>query len=74
MNAATITQLSQWLENHGDDFLSWRDGCIVVESYYDKRFCALGGNTQTMISFFEDYGTMDEAGRRYIDSIKADNT
>ena len=68
-----LDALVQFLENHGEDFLSWRDGCIVIETYYDKQFRALGGDTNRLISFFEDYCNMDEAGRKYIEALKAAN-
>ena len=61
--------LAHFLDNHGEDFLSWQDGCIVVETYYDKKFRALGGDTNRLISFFEDYGRMDEASREYIEAL-----
>lgn len=65
-----LDALVQFLENHGDDFLSWRDGCIVVETYYDKKFRALGGDTNRLISFFEDYGTMHDTARHYIAAMR----
>jgi len=61
-----LDALVRFLENHGEDFLSWRDGCIVVETYYDKKFRALGGDTNRLISFFEDYRNMHDAARHYI--------
>lgn len=65
--------LERFLGNHGEEFLSWRDGCIVVETYYDKKFRALGGDTNRLISFFEDYCTMPDASRRYIAALRASN-
>jgi hypothetical protein len=62
--------LAYFLENHGDDFLSWHDGCIVVETYYDEKFRALGGDTNRLISFFEDYSTMHDAARHYIAALR----
>ena len=68
-----LDALAQFLENRGDDFISWRDGCIVVETYYDKQFRALGGDTSRLISFFEDYGNMAEASLKYIEALKSSN-
>lgn len=65
-----LDALVQFLENHGDDFLSWRDGCIVVETYHDKKFRALGGDTNRLISFFEDYCNMSDAARHYIAAMR----
>jgi len=61
--------LDHFLETHGEDFLSWRDGCIVVETYYDKKFRALGGDTRRLISFFEDYCNMTDASRHYLAAL-----
>jgi len=69
-----LDALAQFLENHGEDFMSFRDGCIVVETYYDKQFRALGGDTDRLISLFEDYCNMDEAGRKYIEYEHTSNT
>ena len=68
-----LAGLVRFLEDHGEDFLSWRDGCIVVETYYDKKFRALGGDTNRLISFFEDYCNMHDAARHYIAALKASN-
>ena len=62
--------LAGFLDNHGEDFMWWRDGCVVVETLYDKKFRALGGDTNRLISFFEDYSTMHDAARHYIAAIK----
>jgi len=61
--------LERFLENHGEDFLYWRDGCVVVSTYYDKQFRALGGDTNRLISFFEDYSNIFEAARHYLAAI-----
>jgi len=66
----TLFALARFLENHGEDFLSWRDGCIVIETYYDKQFRALGGDTNRLISFFEDYYNMNDAARYYIAALR----
>jgi hypothetical protein len=68
-----LDALEQFLENHGEDLLSWRDGSIVIQTYYDKKFRALGGDTNPLISFFEDYCNMPEASRKYIEALKASN-
>lgn len=60
----------RFLENHGDDFLSWRDGCIVVETHYDKQFRALGGDTNRLISFFEDHCNMTDAAHHYVAAMR----
>jgi len=78
MNAETqspawLASLAQFLENRGEDFLSFQDGCIVVETRYDKQFRALGGDTDRLISLFEDCCNMDEASRKYIEALKAAN-
>jgi hypothetical protein len=65
-----LDALERFLDNHGSDFLSWRDGCIVVETYYDKKFRALGGDTSRLISFFEDYGNASEAARHYLSALR----
>lgn len=65
----TTDALARFLDQHGDNFLSWRDGCIVVETYYDKQFRALGGDTRRLISFFEDYSTIHDAARHYLASL-----
>ena len=65
-----LDALERFLENHGDDFLSWRDGCIVVETYYDKQFRTMGGDTRRLISFFEDYSVMHDAARHYIAAMR----
>ena len=57
---------ARFLENRGEDFMYWQDGSIVVETYYDKQFRALGGDTTRLISFFEDYCNMTDAARHYI--------
>ncbi len=62
MNEKAITE---FLENHGDDLLSWREGAVVIETYYKKQFLALGGNVDRLIALFEDYGTMQEAAEHY---------
>ena len=64
-----MSALEKFLEDHGDDMLSNRDGRIVVETYYSKKFTALGGNLNRMISFFEDYGDMFSASKNYIAAI-----
>ena len=69
-SSARLAALARFLENHGDDCLSWRDGRIVVETYYDKQFRALGGDTKVLISYFEDYSTMEDAGRHYIAGLR----
>ncbi len=69
-SSAWLDALVRFLENRGDDFLSWRDGCIVVETYYDKQFRALGGDTNRLISFFEDYCNMNDAARHYIAALR----
>ena len=61
--------LERFLENHGEDFLSWRDGCVVVSTYHDKQFRALGGDTNRLISFFEDDSNIFEATRHYLSAI-----
>lgn len=65
-----LDALARFLENHGEDFLSWRDGSIVVETYFDKKFRALGGDTNRLISFFEDYCNMNDAARYYIAAMR----
>jgi hypothetical protein len=65
------SEIARFLEKHGENFLTWQDGCIVVETYYDKKFRALGGDTDRLISFFEDYCNMDEAARKYIEALNA---
>ena len=62
--------LVKFLEICGDRFLSWRDGSIVIETYYDKKFRALGGDTNRLISFFEDYCNMTDAARHYVAEIR----
>ena len=69
--ANELDAVVRFLENHGEDFLSWRDGCIVVETYYDKKFRAIGGDTNRLISFFEDYSTMYDATRHYIAAVRS---
>ena len=59
-----------FLENHGEDFLRWDDGRIVIETYYDKKFRALGGDTNRLISFFEDYCNIHDAARHYIAALR----
>lgn len=66
----TIDALTQFLENRGEQFLYWQDGSIVVDSYYDKQFRALGGDTHRLISFFEDSATMHDAARHYIAALR----
>ena len=70
MNTIKTNSLARFLEDHGEAFLSWQDGAIVVETYYDKKFRALGGDTKRLISFFEDYCEIEEASRRYIAAEK----
>jgi hypothetical protein len=65
---ANNAMIARFLENHGDDFLSWRDGCIVIETYYDTQFRALGGDTNRLIALFEDYGNMTDASQKYIEA------
>jgi hypothetical protein len=65
-----LDALERFLENHGEDFLSWSDGCIVVETYFDKKFRAIGGDTNRLISFFEDYCNMNDAARHYIAAMR----
>ena len=65
-----MNTLEQFIENHGDDFLRWQDGCIVVESLFDKQFRALGGDTDRLIALFEDYGNMNDATRRYLAALQ----
>ena len=69
-SSALLDALALFLENHGEDFLSWRDGCIVVETYYDKKFRVLGGDTNRLISFFEDYCNMTDTSRHYIAALR----
>ena len=69
-SGAWLASLAKFLENHGDDFLSWRDGCIFVETYYDKQFRALGGDTNRLISLFEDYCNMTDAARHYVAAMR----
>ncbi len=66
---AELDALARFLENHGDDFLSWQDGYVVVETYRDKQFRALGGDTNRLITFFEDYGNMTDAALNYIEAM-----
>lgn len=71
----SLDALVRFLEDHGEDFLSWRDGCIVVETYFDKKFRALGGDTNRLISIFDDCGCMTDAARHYLAAMrKASNT
>ena len=72
MSAPQTDALARFLENHGEDFLSWRDGCVVVETYFAKQFRTLGGDTNRLISFFEDYCNMRDAVRHYIESLGKD--
>ncbi len=58
--------IARFLDQHGHDLLSWRDGFISVSSHYDKQFRALGGETKLLISFFEDYGNIEEATQGYL--------
>ena len=66
-----LDAIVRFLEIHGDEFLSWRDGCVVVSTYHAKRFRILGGDTNRLLSLFEEYCNMDDAGRKYIE--KASN-
>lgn len=63
--------LERFLEAHGDSYLSWRDGCVVIETYYEKRFRALGGDPLRMPAYFEDYGNMHDASRHYIEDLRS---
>lgn len=65
-----LAALDRFLENSGEDFLSWRNGCIVVSTWHDKQFRSMGGDTKKLISFFEDYCNMKEAGLHYIASFR----
>ena len=65
-----LDALAQFLENRGEEFIYWRDGSVVIETYYDKQFRALGGDTHRLISFFEDYSTMHDAARHYIAALR----
>ncbi len=58
--------LARFLDQHASDFLSWGFGSIVVSSHYDKQFRAMGGDTKLLISFFEDYGNIEEAVQGYL--------
>jgi hypothetical protein len=53
--------MKRWLENHGDLLLRWDRGCIVIESFYEKQFKALGGDLGRLIACFEDNGEMSGA-------------
>jgi hypothetical protein len=59
-----------FLEKHGDDFIYWRDGTIMIESYFEKLFVALGGNIDRIVALFEDYGAMHEAAAHYFFSLR----
>ena len=65
-----LDALVLFLENYGEDFMRWDDGRIVIETYYDKKFRALGGDTNRLISFFEDYCNMHDASRHYIAALR----
>ena len=69
-SSAGLDALTRFLENRGEDFIYWRDGSVVIETYYDKQFRALGGDTHRLISFFEDYSTMHDAARHYIAALR----
>ena len=53
------------------DHSSWDDGCVVIETYYEKQFRALGGDPLRMPSYFEDYGNMHDASRHYIEDLRS---
>lgn len=62
----TDDSLATFLEDHGNDMLAWHDGAIRIETYYEKQFRALGGDTNRLIACFEEYGNMTEASRHYM--------
>lgn len=66
-----LDALERFLENHGDEFLFWRDGCVVIESYFEKQFRAVGGNVDRLIAHFEDYCNMRDASQHYIASLRS---
>jgi hypothetical protein len=53
--------MKHWLENHGSDLLRWQRGAIVIETFYEKQFRALGGDLNRLIACFEDNGEMSGA-------------
>ena len=68
--ASWLDALERFLENHGEEFLSWSNGCVRIETYYEKQFRALGGNTDRLIAYFEDYCNAQEASEHYIASLR----
>jgi hypothetical protein len=57
--------LRSWLDNYGDSLLRWDRGMVVIESYYEKEFRALGGDILKLAACFEDNGEMNGAVEDY---------
>ena len=61
----TEDAIMNFLERHECDLIYWRDGVVVIETYFEKLFVALGGNVDRLIALFEDYGSASDAARYY---------
>lgn len=74
MRNVNINAQARFLARYGEDYLSFRDGCIVVDTYYDKQFRALGGDPRLLMSYLDDYCNVNEAARHYLEIITNDPT